>query len=410
MKKVLAFSILLITFQSPFIYADSPDDLTCYLQESQNQRVHLQLFERPPETTNDYYHQADNRGRVVINNKHRTEYYSSILLGSQKTRLYVALDTGSTDIWVPGKQCSSCGCRYKAFFDEDKSDTFSTQNQVMNIRYGQGNMQGVVGYDSLSLGGLEVSHQGFGLATYISDNFKNVAFDGIFGLAYSPLSKDHLTPWIDNAVEQGVIPKAIFSFYLSNSPQNGNSRLIIGEPDPKFYQGDINWHPLVPLRPGLPKGLYYSVSMDGIAVDDENIPLTCQYHGSCSAIVDSGTSLIVGPEDDVLHILNYLNVASDCSNIHQLPDLKFKIDGVDYAVPPEFYVVKQVDYQGLEGCIAGIAPKKTSKWILGDAFMRAFYVIIDKADQKVAFSELPTRLKAPKTLRRLFHQPATTGE
>ena len=155
---------------------------------------------------------------------------------------------------------------------------------------------------------------------------------------------------------------------------------------------------------GGPADFYYNIVFDGIDVDSTSIPLTCQYEGTCHAIVDSGTSLIVGPAQDIANIHNALNLNPDCSNLDDQPDLVFNIGGIKYTVPPRFYVVRQTDWWGQEQCVAGLSQGGEDFWIFGDAFMRAFYVIFDQTDSEVGLATLADSLNNPQNLR--VHPPA----
>ncbi len=365
-------------------------------------RIHVQILD--PTTSSEFIDdeligQPISKGQVGLTDQQNTQYFGAFLLGSNQQQFTGILDTGSSNIWIPDQSCSAAPCQHKAKFNPNSSTTFNTDNQKLSIQYGTGNMQGYVGYDTVTFGGISVSNQGFGLAQKLSEDFQDSPFDGIFGLAYRSLAKDQVTPWLDSAVAQGLLPKAIFSFYLSNTPSSGTGRLILGEPDPDYYQGDITWHSLKPLQTGGPADYYYNIVFDGIDVDSSSIPLTCQYEGACHAIVDSGTSLIVGPPEDITNIQNALNINPDCSNLDQQPDLVFSIDGVKYTVPPRFYVVKQVNWWGQEECVAGLSASNQDFWIFGDAFMRAFYVIFDKTDSKVGLATLAENLNTPQSLR-----------
>ena len=65
--------------------------------------------------------------------------------------------------------------------------------------------------------------------------------------------------------------------------------MILGGSDPAFYEGEMTYVD-VDSSPG-----YWKVTMEGIMLGGE--AMGCS--GSCVAIVDTGSSLLVGPVDQV---------------------------------------------------------------------------------------------------------------
>jgi cathepsin D len=68
-------------------------------------------------------------------------------------------------------------------------------------------------------------------------------------------------------------------------------------------------------------------------------------------------------------------VKQDCSNLNQLPELAFTIDGTTYPLGPEDYVL-QVSALGQTECMLGIQsmefPEGFNYFIVGDVFMRRY--------------------------------------
>merc|ERR1712178_117280 len=64
--------------------------------------------------------------------------------------------------------------------------------------------------------------------------------------------------------------------------------------------------------------------------------------GNCSAIIDTGTSLLVGPSavvDKIYELADAWQAAGgSCDDLSQLPDLRFTLDGKDFSLPPEAYM------------------------------------------------------------------------
>jgi cathepsin D len=57
------------------------------------------------------------------------------------------------------------------------------------------------------------------------------------------------------------------------------------------------------------------------------------------AVIDSGTSLIIGPKSLIDPLIQGITVNQDCSGIDSLPDITFTIDNIDYDLSPKDYVV-----------------------------------------------------------------------
>jgi len=120
----------------------------------------------------------------------------------------------------------------------------------------------------------------------------------------------------------------------------------------------------------------------------------------CGAIVDSGTSLILVDPDSWQTMHDFLvneqaagNLAPDCSNLDELPDLEFQMSGVDFRLPPQSYVgeVSGDVPPGLEpffpnseysACELLLSPIESSTqggplWIVGMPFFREYYTMFD---------------------------------
>lgn len=100
-----------------------------------------------------------------------------------------------------------------------------------------------------------------------------------------------------------------------------------------------------------------------------------------------GTSLMAGPSWVVSKLVDKLNVAEDCSNFHQLPDLGFVVGSHILNLKPADYVERSV----AEGCAVAIMsldipPPKGPLFIFGDPFLRKYYTVFDRANLRVGFA------------------------
>jgi len=58
--------------------------------------------------------------------------------------------------------------------------------------------------------------------------YRTSPFDGILGLAFQSIAVDHVKPVFDTLMEQGVFERNQFSFYLSSTPGDDSSALMLG--------------------------------------------------------------------------------------------------------------------------------------------------------------------------------------
>ncbi|MCJ8734941.1 hypothetical protein PDJAM_G00241220 [Pangasius djambal] len=213
-----------------------------------------------------------------------------------------------------------------------------------------------------------------------------MAADGILGLAYQSIASDGATPVFDNMMSQGLVSQDVFSVYLSSktlfkfySGQQG-SELLFGEIDTSYYTGSIYWIPLS-------SESYYQITMDSVSINGQTVACS----GGCQAIVDTGTSLIVGPSSDISNINSWVGATVDqygdatvsCSNIQSMPSVTFTINGYTFTISASSYV-SQTSY----GCNTGFSGSGDSLWILGDVFIRNYYTIFNRQSNSVGLAQL----------------------
>uniref|UniRef100_A0A2K5HKD9 pepsin A n=1 Tax=Colobus angolensis palliatus TaxID=336983 RepID=A0A2K5HKD9_COLAP len=256
-------------------------------------------------------------------------------------------------------------------------------SKTVSINYGTSSMTGILGYDTVKVGGISDTNQIFGLSETEPGFFLYFApFDGILGLAYPSISSSGATPVFDNIWNQGLVSQDLFSVYLSADDKSG-SVVIFGGIDSSYYTGSLNWVPVSV------EG-YWQISVDSITMNGKTIACA----EGCQAIVDTGTSLLTGPTSPIANIQSDIGasensdgeMAVSCSAISSLPDIVFTINGVQYPLPPSAYILQSQGsctsgFQGMD-----VTTESGELWILGDVFIRQYFTVFDRANNRVGLA------------------------
>ncbi|KAM9326654.1 pepsin A-like [Gastrophryne carolinensis] len=310
------------------------------------------------------------------------EYFGTISIGTPPQSFTVIFDTGSANLWVPSVYCSSAACTNHPMFNPQQSSTFQVSNTPLSIQYGSGSMTGTVGYDTVQVGNIQITNQAFGLSlTEPGPTFYHAPFDGILGLAYPSIACALVMPVFDNMWKQGLIPQDLFSFYLSSQEESG-SFVLFGGTDSSYWSGSLNWVPLT-------AETYWKITVDSVSVNGQVIA------SSFPAIVDTGTSVMIGPPNPITNIQDYIGASKDSNgdyvidcNMSNMPTVIYTINGIQYPLTPNAYVRQTQD-----GCLSGFQAMTLPNisgdlWILGDIFIRQYYVVFDRANNYVGMAPL----------------------
>uniref|UniRef100_H0XRW8 Peptidase A1 domain-containing protein n=1 Tax=Otolemur garnettii TaxID=30611 RepID=H0XRW8_OTOGA len=314
-------------------------------------------------------------------------YVGLITIGTPPQTFKVIFDTGSTDFWVPSVLCNTEPCQNHERFNPLSSSTFKLppgELRTGELRYGSGDVIGFIAYDTVKIGDLDAFRQGFVLSTWVDLAFWSIAsHDGVLGLAYPKLAQAGGTSIFDKLWKKGRISEKLFAFYLTSGGKRG-SMLMLGGVDHSYYSGELRWVPVTKRR-------FWQVALNSISVNGTII--AC--HDGCQAILDTGNSLLNGPNEDVLNIQNIIHAQHsfkdmyiiDCNATTHLPDVVFVIGGINYPVPARSYIRKEA----FGTCVSSFTsfPDKTlgsKTWILGDVFLRLYFSVYDRANNRIGLA------------------------
>jgi hypothetical protein len=372
---------------------------------------------------------------VVLRDVMNAQYYGTLKIGTPPQEFEVMFDTGSADLWVPGQRCAtwSSNCKNKRAYDQSASSSYyevaSEAQSDFRITYGSGNVAGKFSVDTITLADdYTVKDQTFAQVDStdgLGETYGRSKFDGLLGLAFPNLSNDEgVNTFIANLQEKaGEDEAAMFSFYLGDM---SDGELAIGgyNEDKMKDPNNINWVPLA--RAG-----YWLISMDQVKFGDT--VLTIRETGG---IMDTGTSLIYGPRDQVKTMVSSIRGHSYYPPLEMyqipcdadVPDLEFQINGREYNVPGDQLMIRDDSGQvcffsvatmkfaasssemdGLEFeaeaaeeivNLAGLGASSPipmtyhqNTWLMGDTFLRRQYTIFDYDNEQFGMAELSDDLK-----------------
>ena len=322
---------------------------------------------------------------VGLENIKDTQYVGKVGIGTPPQYVDVIFDTGSSNLWVTSCLCDSEACKMHACFDNSVSDSYKEVGYDVQVKFGTGNIDGFISQDTFTLGPLKIRGQNFGEITVeTGDVFHTARFSGIMGLAFPSLSAYDFTPVFDNIMAQDLLAEPMFSFYFSKLPVQ-ESALFFGAPDPNFYVGNITWVPVA-------KQFYWETRLEDIELDGEPQRFCEQYEDGCKIVFDTGTSLVTGPYQAIAQLLDRFNIDPTCEETHRLPRMSFIVGGTRFHLEPEDYVMESTrSATGEKHCKPGlmpldVPPPRGPLWILGDLFMRKFYCIFDRANNRIGLA------------------------
>ncbi|XAR65670.1 Phytepsin [Bertholletia excelsa] len=239
---------------------------------------------------------------VALKNYMDAQYFGEIGIGTPPQKFTVIFDTGSSNLWVPSSKCYfSVPCYFHSKYKSSESSTYQKDGKSAEIHYGTGAISGFFSEDHVRVGGLVVKNQEFIEATREpSVTFLVAKFDGILGLGFQEISVGDAVPMWYNMVKQDLVKEPVFSFWLNrNEEEEEGGEIVFGGVDPNHYKGT---HTYVPVTQ---KG-YWQFDMDDVLVGGKP---TGHCGSGCSAIADSGTSLLAGPTT-VITMINHAIGAS----------------------------------------------------------------------------------------------------
>ncbi|EAA21417.1 Eukaryotic aspartyl protease [Plasmodium yoelii yoelii] len=284
---------------------------------------------------------------------------------------------GSTNLWIPSKNCYAKACYNKKKYDYNISKNYriSSQKNPVNIFFGTGKVQIAYATDDIHLG--SIKNQEFGIANYMSDDpFSDMQFDGLFGLGISEdIKRKGL---IYDNIPRNSSRKNVFSIYYPKSVDD-NGAITFGGYDKKYIEpnSNIDWFVVSSKK-------YWTIKMTGIKINGLFLEICSgNIEGYCDAVIDTGTSSIAGPKNGVekeyeLTSNDYIVNSFKVDPILKTP-CNFAFMPINISSPNGYLYVFI-----LESIILYF--HMYTHIILGQVFLQKYYAIFEKDNMRIGIS------------------------
>lgn len=298
-------------------------------------------------------------------------------------------DTGSFDLLVTSILCEECGeTDYKA----SQSPDFRLESPVKSktFHFGSGDLEAMRAFDRFQAGPFDVKQMPMWLISKLStelyDAFRSSEMQGVLGLGLLRSTA---------AQEMGINQFSLcLHRFSAKSWWNGgvlhwNSRdESLDWSSPIATTSDFHWR----------------LKAQSISLGTTNV---CKSESDCSAIVDSGTSILAVPRQTASLLQQALPVIPDDCDIGLLPDLELSLaHGVLLKLPPSAYVMKFKDTHDMGKfsdladagliiwrkptwntlCAPVLQVTSNPSWVLGMPLFRAYAVLLDRRAETVSFA------------------------
>ncbi|KAF8604537.1 acid protease [Ceratobasidium sp. AG-I] len=320
-------------------------------------------------------------------------YLATLQLGTPPRDFSMLMDSGSADMWVGGEACKSQaggGCGNHTFLGTQSSSSFKDLAKTFQVTYGTGQVAGDIITDDVTIAGLKLPAHTFGAASVESVEFSSndTPFDGLVGLAQSTLSNQKVLTPPESLAKAGLIQSAITSYKIS--------RLADGKNDGEITFGGIDQTKIDPASlvtiTNVNKNGFWEVPFTA-SVGGKDLGLAGR-----TAILDTGTSLIIAPAADATALHAQIPGAkSDGQGGFTIPcttdaQVSFTMGKQEFTIDPRDLLFVPVNQNDLTGdCVSGIMSGQiggAQEWLVGDVFLKNAYFSHDVGKNAISLAKL----------------------
>ncbi|PWY89006.1 aspergillopepsin A-like aspartic endopeptidase [Aspergillus heteromorphus CBS 117.55] len=307
------------------------------------------------------------------------EFVSPVIIGGQK--IVMTFDTGSSDFWVMDTRIQETLTGHTEYNPSNSTTFKEMAGYSFNVSYGDSSYAaGPVGTDVVNIGGAIVQNQAFGIPTEVSGSFvEDTNSNGLVGMGFSNINT--IQPKAQDTFFANVAPSLDLPVMTAALKSDGVGEFEFGTIDQSKYSGGIA-NVSVDSSNGYWEFVTPQYSVNGGELKSIGTVNT--------SIADTGTSLMLLNEDVVKDYYSQVPKSVYVDSVGgyiypcntTLPNFGIAIGTESLATIPgnliNFSKVGTNTTTGESLCYGGIQSNAgESLQILGDTFLKAFYVIFD---------------------------------
>lgn len=362
-------------------------------------------------------------GRTVV---HKTAYFGTVYVGLPRPQEFtVVFDTGSAHFFLPSTACEDEPCKLHRRYDRTLSEsavdidhdgtavsTDAHERDLVSIAYGTGEVSGEFANEVVCVGAPPAdnvtsssnltSSRHCATARVVlaremtAEPFRKFHFDGVLGLGMEALS---LNPEFNffGQMSRGAGFPPVFGVFLARS-DHVHSEISFGGHNEERMAGPLQWVPVA-----TPQNGYWQVHIKGVRIGDQVVELCST--GDCTAIVDSGTSLLGVPKQNMnsfhWQLARKVSSGQDDMDCRQSPgpslffelenSVSLRLDAEDYSRPAAMKVASKASNVAHTVCRASLLPVDlpalgSKVFIWGEPLLRKYYTAYNAGEKLVGFA------------------------
>ncbi|KAF5343829.1 hypothetical protein D9757_013918 [Collybiopsis confluens] len=369
----------------------------------------------------------------IVNQNADASFFGSIAVGTPPVAYDVILDTGSSDLWLAGSTCLSTACDGIPTFKPSLSSTFKNNSEPFQITYGSGEAAGVLGQDVVQMAGFSVPNQVFAVCDDVSSGLLNTPVSGLLGLAFQTIASSGASPLWETLASSGSWDQPLMAFQLTRYNNDSKTQTLLdsqtstevlnyggtftmGATNSSLFTGEIDYNPLPPNSESY---WLQTISCKCPSITSQGSAITISSGSSALAAIDTGTTLVGGPEEEIAAI--YANIPGSAVGTGQFEGyytypcsttvtVTMAFGGKSWAISNDDFQAQVLSKTSCLGAFFSLSTGSNAPaWIVGDTFLKNVYSVYRFNPPAVGFAQLSATATALSGNDALVVPSPTTG-